>query len=77
MEACLERKEPTPVETNVAGHLEEFNGAMREETVWATDNQFRDWRLPVRHHRPIAEEKDPWVPEEVGRHRERKAVIKD
>jgi hypothetical protein len=39
MEACLERKEPTPVEmVNVAAHLEDSSEATHEDTVWATDN---------------------------------------
>jgi hypothetical protein len=33
--ACLERKEPTPVETaNVAAQLKDSNVATREETAW-------------------------------------------
>jgi hypothetical protein len=39
MEACLERKEPTPVGmANLAEHVEDFNGATHEETVWATED---------------------------------------
>jgi hypothetical protein len=49
---CLERKEPTPEDmANVAAHLENSNGATREETVWATDHRSRDRRLAVRHRR--------------------------
>jgi hypothetical protein len=55
----MERKEPTPVEmVNAAGH-EDFDGAMRVETVWATDDRFRDWLVSVRKASPTAEEKDP------------------
>jgi hypothetical protein len=37
--------------TNVAAHLEDSNGVMREETVWATDDRSRDQRLALRCHR--------------------------
>jgi hypothetical protein len=53
---------------NVAAQLKDFNGAMCEETVWATDNLSKDRRLT---EAPLtAEYTDPghwWVPKEVGR----------
>jgi hypothetical protein len=38
--ACLERKEPNPVEmAKVPAHLKDLNEVTSEETVWTTDNQ--------------------------------------
>jgi hypothetical protein len=52
--ACLERKEPTPMEmANVAAQLKDLNGEMCEEMVWATDDLSKDRRLTVRRHRQL------------------------
>jgi hypothetical protein len=49
MNACLERKEPTPEEVaKIAEHPEDSNEATGEETIGTTRDQSRDRYLAVR-----------------------------
>jgi hypothetical protein len=55
--ACLERKDPTPVEiANVATQFQDFNGVMREETILAIYSLCKDQHLAVR--RRLRQKKD-------------------